>query len=92
MKVIVDIPEELYKAYKGKSPMLGDAGMDMITQSIANGIQLPDNATNGDIIDVIFQSVDFFQDGAWMQISFDNMTYSFCPVKWWNAPYKGSED
>lgn len=38
MKLIIDINEELYEAYKGKPPMLGDAGMDMIAQAIANGI------------------------------------------------------
>ena len=37
MKLIIDIDEELYEAYKGRPPMLGDAGMDMIAQAIANG-------------------------------------------------------
>ncbi|MBR0090589.1 MAG: hypothetical protein IJP92_02705 [Lachnospiraceae bacterium] len=41
MKIVIDIPEELYKAYKGRPPMLGDEGMDMIAQSIANGTPLP---------------------------------------------------
>lgn len=41
MQIVIDIPEELYEAYKGRPPMLGDAGMDMIAQSIANGIPLP---------------------------------------------------
>lgn len=37
MKLIIDIDEELYEAYKGRPPMLGDTGMDMIAQAIANG-------------------------------------------------------
>lgn len=37
IKLVIKIPKELYETYKGKSPMLGDAGMDMIAQSIANG-------------------------------------------------------
>lgn len=37
MELIIKIDEELYEAYKGKPPMLGDAGMDMIAQAIANG-------------------------------------------------------
>lgn len=48
MKLIIDIEEELYEAYKGKPPMLGDAGMDMIAQAIANGT--PYNPTGGDCI------------------------------------------
>lgn len=43
MKLIIDIPEELYEAYKGRPPMLGDEGMDMIAQAIANGTPLPKN-------------------------------------------------
>lgn len=41
MKIVIDIPEELYKAYKGRPPMLGDEGMDSIAQAIANGTPLP---------------------------------------------------
>lgn len=37
MKLIIDIPKELYETYKGRPPMLGDEGMDMIAQAIANG-------------------------------------------------------
>ncbi len=38
MKLIIDIDEELYKAYKGRPPMLGDGGMDMIVRAVANGM------------------------------------------------------
>lgn len=41
MELVIKIPAELYEAYKGRPPMLGDAGMDMIAQSIANGTPLP---------------------------------------------------
>ena len=40
MKLVIDIPEELYREYKDRPPMLGDAGMDMIARAIANGIPL----------------------------------------------------
>jgi len=41
MKLIIDIPDEIYECYKGRPPMLGDAGMDMIAQAIANGTPVP---------------------------------------------------
>lgn len=41
IELIIKIPKDLYGAYKGRPPMLGDAGMDMIAQSIANGTPLP---------------------------------------------------
>ena len=40
MKELIDIPKELYEAYKGRPPMLGDVGMDDIAQAIANGTPL----------------------------------------------------
>lgn len=49
MEIVIEIPDELYEAYKGRPSMLGDAGMDMITQSIANGVPLPKG--HGDLID-----------------------------------------
>lgn len=41
IELVIKIPAELYEAYKGRPPMLGDAGMDMIAQSIASGMPLP---------------------------------------------------
>ena len=41
VELVIRIPEDLYKAYKGRPPMLGDAGMDMIAQAISNGTPLP---------------------------------------------------
>ncbi len=49
MELLIKIPEELYEAYKGRPPMLGDAGLDVIAQAIANGIQLPKG--HGDLKD-----------------------------------------
>lgn len=41
IELVIKIPKELYEAYKCRPPMLGDTGMDMIAQSIANGTPLP---------------------------------------------------
>ena len=41
IELVVKMPKELYETYKGRPPMLGDAGMDMIARSIANGTPLP---------------------------------------------------
>lgn len=49
VELVIKLPKELYETYKGRPPMLGDAGMDMIAQSIANGTPLPKG--HGDLID-----------------------------------------
>ena len=41
IELMIKIPKELYESYKGIPPMLGDVGIDMIAQSIANGTPLP---------------------------------------------------
>ena len=41
IELVIKIPNELYEVYKGRPPMLGDAGMDMIAQAISNGTPLP---------------------------------------------------
>ena len=46
IKLLVEVDEELYRAYKGRPPRLGDEGMDMIAQAIANGTPI----TEGDLI------------------------------------------
>ena len=57
MKLVIDIPEKLYEAYKGRSPKLGDAGMDMIAQSIANGTPLPKGHGRLKDVDAFLQKV-----------------------------------
>lgn len=61
MKIAIDIPEELYNAYKGRPPCLGDEGMDMIAQSIANGTPLPKG--HGDLVtkEQMIELVEFYQ-------------------------------
>ncbi len=66
VELVIKVPEELYEAYKGRPPMLGDAGMDMLAQSIANGTPLPKG--HGDIVD-IEHLIDMFWDGNSMEIS-----------------------
>jgi hypothetical protein len=60
--LLIKIPEELYEAYKDRPPLLGDTGMDIIAQSIANGVPLPtEHGKIGDLTAVmndITQSIE----------------------------------
>lgn len=88
MKMVIDIPEDLYKAYKGRPPMLGDEGMDMIAQSIATGTPLPKG--HGDLIDRD-DSIKCFRDskkGFWRKKHFikgeatmESMAYEINDIK-----------
>lgn len=50
VELVIKLPEELYKVYKDRPPKLGDAGLDMIAQSIAKGVLLPKG--HGDLKDM----------------------------------------
>ena len=68
MKIVIDIPEELYEAYKGRPPMLGDEGMDMIAQAIANGTPLPEMYGRlGDLDELEQRISNFIEHDAHMQ-------------------------
>ena len=68
MKIVIDIPEELYEAYKGRPPMLGDEGMDMIAQAIANGTPLPEiHGRLGDLDELEQRISNFIEHDAHMQ-------------------------
>lgn len=49
-----------------------------------NAIEIPDGATNGDVIMAIYPSGEYQQTSRY-NIVFDGVIYE---VEWWNAPYK----
>lgn len=74
MKVLIEIDEKFYQWVK----MCGI--MPFITQ----GKVIPDNATNGDVINTLFSDIGITQTDPYtgiIEIDLD----------WWNAPYKGGE-
>ena len=74
MKVIANIPEDMLQELKdgcfGVKHTLYD-----LAGAICNGIVLPDNATNGDVMMAIFKDIQYYSDGH-------------IDAGWWNEPYK----
>lgn len=57
-------------------------------------IIIPENATNGDVIKAMFPNYKFKDSCGWVNIYIGGEygeSYSFCPDKFWDAPYKGGE-
>ena len=89
MKLIIDIPEAIYKTAQ-KTNIL-EANIDMLAKTIRNGTPIPDNATNGDVIKAFYPDavvgsnnlgkVIFLRPNATVVIE-DRMS------DWWNAPYQ----
>ena len=62
MQIVIDIPEEVYKN------IMNDHGVSpygMIFNSIQNGTPIPDNATNGDVLEIMFSKVNFYVGNWW---------------------------
>ena len=80
MKLIIDIPEEVYKN------IMNDHGVSpygMVFHSIQNGTPIPDNATNMEVIRAVFKPnhVERTDDNTIVE------NYDF-NKEWLNAPYQ----
>lgn len=82
MKLMIDIPEEIYEDVKeiGMCPEDREC-RSIISNAIHNGTPIPENATNLDIAKRIYGkevAVDLYNDLTMGR-------------KWWNSPYKRSD-
>lgn len=96
MKLIVDIDENDYKHIldmAGKGVLFLDLTRIM-KNSIINATPIPDHATNGDAIKVMFPKIDASITGDGDVIDVYNMGI-YCQtfdLEWWNAPYNKESD
>jgi hypothetical protein len=84
MKLIIDIDEELYEAYKGRPPMLGDAGMDMIAQAIANGTPVPKG--HGRLKDADYIKLFSIEHDSWNGVEYEGVIKVVPVIAIDNAP------
>ena len=81
---ITKIPDSIFREYSNKNA-------EMLEEAILNGILLPDDATNGDVIKALFPNGSQVK-GASIYIMNDNKSNIFYDFDWWNAPYKGGKE
>lgn len=89
MKMIIDIDEkwEAKCSWFSKSDVL-----NYLYDIIRNGTPIPDKATNGDVIKVIFPNSDIEEHRTYMKIVEGDYLLP-CAYQWWNAPYqKGGKE
>ena len=93
MQIVVDIPEEDYKEVL-KDTYSGTPFENRIFTTIANGTPIPDNATNGEVIKVMFGADKVFgfihyvhlmaKVGNW----FNEGVVAEFDKDWWNSLYQ----
>ena len=96
MKVIVDIDNDCYETYK----LFDDTDLGTGELAIKNGVVLPDNATNGDIIKAMYPKGKVRREDSWTHdrtvFSFPDGSYFGAECRfntdWWNESYKGGQE
>ena len=104
MKVILEIPDEEVEIIKrngfNKDGTFSFKLNEVLKQAIRNGVILPDNATNGNMIMTMFPSWEIDMSDAedeeypvvtcWIDRA-NNIWTSF-DLDWWNSPFKGEQE
>ena len=90
MKLMIDISDSTYEAIMARDWKNAGWLFNKDLKAIHDGTPIPDNATNGDMLQAIFPNcvIDTDSCGA-ITTSIDGKMY--WSKKWWNAPYKRGE-
>ena len=83
MKLIIEIPEDVYKKtiFYREFKDLNDCVTTI--KALENGTPIPDNATNGDVVKATTNFIGVQDEEDTIKIS----------TTWWNAPYqKGGKE
>lgn len=96
MQIVIDIPEAAHIACCAVKDIENDGDIFnyIISKAIADGVVLPDNPTNGDMIKAMFPNEDFHvgKERGDRNVVYKGY-YTFCKLDWWNLPYKrGTKD
>ena len=86
---IIEIDKELAE----KEHWYTDKELWTVVKAVQNGIPIPDNATNGDVIKAMFPNTevddyDYGKDPVIDVYGIDDTEYITLRKTWWNAPYQ----
>ena len=84
MKLIIDIPEYVIDDMK-ECGFIPEEDNEELCKVIDNGTPIPDNATNGEVMKIMFMPnrITRTDDVVREEYEFDEV--------WWNAPYQKGE-
>jgi hypothetical protein len=96
MKVIIDIPKDHKRVIDNlvedcKGYLLPQEVETRLATAVKIGTVIPDNATNGDMIKVMFPNaiIEINELGSMVHVKYNNHTcWVNYELDWWNAPYK----
>jgi hypothetical protein len=95
MMLVINIPKEVYAdiMIHNREIMHRESGKSAyyFEGLVQQGIPIPDDATNGDVIKTMFPNVNVYEHNGGATYSVNN-EYNF-NTTWWNSPYqKGGKE
>ena len=93
MKILIDIEKGYYDAIKSKYDTFTAEMKEWGLDAIRNGIQIPDNITNGEMFCTIFNINDVVRNEYRSRVLYKNYweIMGFSNI-WWDKPYNKKED
>lgn len=87
MKVLIEIPDSVYE--NARNGMLDELQSTLICGSVVEGKPLPKDATNGDVIQTLWNVKTWMYDDDTICVEYEEiMAIKLYPLSWWNAPCK----
>ena len=87
MKLMINISDSTYEAIMARDWKNAGWLFNKELKAIHDGTPIPDNATNGDMIKLLFPKIDKYNN----MLLEEHKTNVLFDDKWWNAPYKRGE-
>lgn len=93
MKVLIEIDEhnknviDRFADEEGCDILPERIFADLI-ESVTNGVSIPDNATNGEVIQALFGGMQINEPQNENDLVYIEHLYFGFPAYWWNSPYK----
>ena len=95
MKLVITINDDLYDDYLKRGATLPKYGtaIGSLYEALWNGVPLPEQATNGDMIKAMFPNVEVKEKNNGYEVYFGIGTaIQFFNHQWWNAPYSAKSE
>lgn len=99
MKVLIEIDEKTFKDFHETVVInIGRSGgkniIEKCLKAISKGTPIPDNATNGDVIKVVFPNTEsrLDENTGIMLVKWVDGTVKTFKENWWNAPYRAESE
>lgn len=96
MKLLIEIDEKTYNdVQNGKIYRLSRDVLQESVSAIKNGVSIPDNATNGDVIEAMFPKAEIEENDVtntfgiiWEKTERLTIYNANFARVWWDAPYR----